>query len=429
MHSSFVIKKSFLVFFLLFPFCLQAQTNKISLRECYELALKRSETIQISDEAIVQARARYAQALSQILPKVNIKVSEFLQDDSANTSNNTTTGQVVNTFTRFSRPEVALNISQNLFQGFREITAIRLAGVDESQQRFSKEDAQRLLYKDVATAFVTIVEIEQDIQSSQKILASHRNRIQELKKRISLGKSRESEELAQEAEAKLLEASLQQKKGDLKVAYEMLSFLTGLDPQPSIHWIDPNKLLLRPLGDYVLLAESRPDVMAKRKAAEIAKGNIKITRADLLPNAKAEANFYPYRVGFQKDIHWDATFTLNIPVFNWGSYGLIREVKSKAKQSELQVQLLQRQAVTDIKKAYDTYRSSMEEYRKYNGAAQKSEQSFQKQLEDYNLGLITNLDVLHAQSTWLEALRQRNDSRIRVLSHWVALQITAGIKP
>ncbi len=409
-------------------FSLEPQ-KKISLRECYDLAVKHMETVQISEQQIQEAKAKYTQALGEVIPRIKIEASEFLQDDHANTSNTSTTGQVVNTFTRFSRPQVGVNVTQSLFRGFKEIIAMKLAKTNEAEQRYNKEDVERLLYQDVATAFYTVMQVELNIASSSRIIKAYRDRIVELRKRVDLGKSRGSELLAQESELAILEGSLEKEKGSLKVAYEMLSFLTGLDPHPRIRWDDSNKLNLRPLTEYTALAEGRADVMASKKAVDLAKGEVKFKKGDLLPDANAKFNAYPYRAGFQKDIFWDANFALNIPVFNWSTYGLIREAKAKALQTELQSQLLKRQVLREIKSAYDKYQASVLEYRKYNVAAQKSEKSYFQQVEDYNLGLINNLDVIYALNTWLQAIRQRDESKVRVLSDWVSLYVTSGIKP
>jgi outer membrane protein len=420
----------FFILGILIPETLPAQPppQKMTLKECYDFALRRSETVAITAEEINQAKARYTQALGEVLPKIAIHASELLQDDSAQGSA-AGSGNVGNTLTRFSRPEVAVNVYQSLFQGFREITAIKLSGADKARARFQTEDAERLLYQDVAVAFYTVATIELDIQTDQRAIVVLKDRVRELGGRVKLGKSREGEQLAQEADVSLLEADLEEKIGLRKVAYEMLSFLTGLDPQPPIRVEDPTRQKLKAAEDYVAMVTQRPDVLASQEDVKIAKGQITISRADLLPSANAQFNYYPYRAGFLKEIHWDATFNMDVPVFNWGTFGVIREAKSKAKQSEIQAELTQRQAVTEIKKSHEAYQSSLNELKKYEIAVSKSQASYLRQTQDFQLGLITNLDVLQSERTFLDAVRQRNDAKVKTWSDWINLQIVAGIKP
>ncbi|MFO1519015.1 MAG: TolC family protein [bacterium] len=424
----------FLLFlgFLCFPSFSRAaaeKTGKIGLQECYELAIKRSETVAISDEEIKRVKARYIQALGSALPVIAFNGQEFLQDDSSQGNSGTAAGSVANTLTRFSTPQVALTLNQTLFDGFKVINALKLTHADRRLQHYKKEDVERLLFRDVATAFYAIAKIEQDIRTSQKIIGVLKGQIGELKDRVKLGKSRVSEQIAQEADLSLLEADLVKKQGDRRVAYEMLSFLTGLDPQPPIDVRDPVDRKIKPVEDYLAQAESRPDILASKESFEIAKGNVKIKKGDLLPNATATANIYPYRVGFRSDILWDATFNLNVPVFNLTTWGNIKDAKLQAKQAEIQSQLTRRQAMSEVKQAYEAYQSSHLQYRKYQYASQKAEESYQKQVEDFRLNLITNLDVLQSERTWLDALRSRDTAKAQLWSDWASLVITIGALP
>jgi outer membrane protein len=402
--------------------------TKMPLEECYRLALERSEAVAITKEEIARAQARYQQALGVVLPKINIFASELLQDSSAN--NNGADGSGVGaTFTRFSRPEVAVNIYQNLFQGLKEITALKLSKVDKAQQVDRWKDAKRLLYQDVAVSFYTIAQIEMDLASDQKILQVLRSRLGELNDRVELGKSRASELLAQEADISLLEAGIEKEKGLKAVAYQMLAFLTGLDPQPPISYGNPIQNGSKKLEAYLSTIDQRPDVLASQKGVELAKGEVKIRKGDLLPNANAEFNYYPYRVGFQKDIHWDAIFRLGIPVFNFDTFGFINDAKAVAKQSEYKAEEVRRLAESEVKSDYDAFQSSLKQIVKYQRAAKKSEESYRAQVGDFQLGIITNLDVLQAQRVWFASLNQLNDAIAQAWTDQVKLEIASGKIP
>jgi len=400
--------------------------EKMTIQQCYELALKRMETVAISNEDIQRAKARYIQALGSVLPQISINASEFLQDDSSNAGSSGGNNNVTSTLTRFSTPQVAVTITQNLFRGFKEFNALKISHWDRELQKNKLADVKRLLFRDVATAFYTAAKIELDIKTSQRIIGVIKGQIHDLKDRVQLGKSRLSEQLAQETDLSLLEADLVKKQGDRRVAYEMLSFLTGLDPQPPIAVQEPIERKLDPIEKYQAQAESRPDILAAKDSSQISKGNVAVAKGDLYPFANAEANFYPYRVGFRKDIHWDATFNLNVPVFNLTTWGNIKDAKLQAKQADLQSQLTRRQALNDVKQAYDGYRSSLYQYKKYQFAAQKAEESYRNQTDDFHNNLITNLDVLQAQRTWLEALRQRDTAKAQVWADFATLVFTIG---
>ncbi len=429
MPSIFSIQRIFFSLLLVLVFTSASQDvfaqQKMTLEESYQLALVRSETVAISYEEIAKAKARFKRILGAVLPKVNVFAQEFLQDASGSASD----GSVGATFTRFSRPEVSVNVHQELFQGLKEITAFKLSKVDRRQQIDRWEDAKRLLYQDVANTFYTIAQLEMNLQTNYKILNVLNSRLGGIQDRVRLGKSRVSDQLSQEADISFLEANIERDKGAKAVAYEMLAFLTGLDPQPPIQYGSPVGDGSVPLENYLGTMGNRPDILAAEKGVELAHGEVKIRKSDLLPRANADFNYYPYRVGFLQDIHWDATFNLAIPVFNYETYGFISEAKATAKQSEYRAEEVRRVAMTEVKQAYDAFQSAIRQVVKYQAAAKKSEASYRAQVEDFSLGIITNVDVLQSQRTWFAALNQLNDAIAQAWRDQVTLQVASGKVP
>ncbi len=401
--------------------------QKMTLDECYQYALKQSERVGISAEAINEAADRFTKILGEVLPHININAQEFLQDDHANSSVPGTVGSVTNTLTRFSRPQVGATFSQSLFRSLKELYALRASKADQSAARFQMQDVERLLYKDVAMAFYTIAQLDMAEARQLKMIQTDKTLLKELDGRIRLGKSRESERSAQEANLSLLEADLEKTRGLRAVAYDMLSFLTGLTPQPPIEVIDPLRNSSLTLDEMLAFSHTRADVMATRQALEVTIQQRKVTRADMLPRIDAQTTLYPYRVGYLQNVYWDATFNLNIPVLNWSNVGALRESESKIMQAQLYYQETRRKAETDVRKAYDAYQSSLKQLGKYNQATVKAERSYREQVGDFNLGLINVLQVLQSQETWFEALRNRDFAQAQVWSDWASLQVATGV--
>ncbi len=403
---------------------LHAQTP-LDIRECYRISKAYSERVSISEEDIAAAQAYYKQALAEVLPLISFRASEFLQDSSTDFADD----NVGQTFTQFSRPEIKFNAKQSLFRGLREITRIKLAKTNIQKTRFDYQDVERLLFQDVATSFYTIALIEKDIETTRKIIGVVEQRIIELKVRINLGKSREGELTQEESLHALLEADLQRKLGQKTVAYQMMSFLTGLDPMPPIAWQDPIPSEQKSLDYYLGQVENRPDLKAAKQEILIKKDEVKIARGEFLPTIDAETNVYALRSGFQQGILWDAEFRFEVPVFNYANFGKLDEAKVREKQSEMRTENIRRIAVDQIKKSNDELQSSLEQLRKYREAVSLAFRNFQLQNEDFKIGRANNLDVLTAQRTWLESLEQRNRSEIQSWLDWTNLQIASGVFP
>lgn len=412
------------LFFLLLTFPVHAG-EKLTLMECYRLALQRSETVAISDQEIARARAQYEQVIATMLPKITATVSELLQQQVPSGSGSS----VQSTFTRFSRPKVAIGVAQPLFQGFKNMSALRSSHASQAQAAYLKADAERFLFADVARTFQSILKLDRDIATSTRIISISKTQVVELNRRFALGKTRASELAAQEAIFATEEAALEKARGDRAIAYEAMSFLTGLDPQPAITSQGLSYTRLKPLEDYLAQGNRRPDLLASEEAITIAKEEIRFRKADFLPNATAEFNYYPYRVGFQSDIHWDALFSLTVPLFDWGKFGILHDSQARAKQAELRARGNRRIAESDIKKAYTAYHSSLKQLNAYTTAVAKSEESYRLQNQDYALGLIPYTESLTAQQVWINSLHNRDSAELDTVANWTALQIVSGAVP
>ena len=84
-----------------------ATPSALTLKDCYDLALKRSETIAIQKEKIAEAEGRFQQSFSTILPRVSYSASNKWQDGTGTSS-----------FTLREVPETKFVFSQPLFSGF-----------------------------------------------------------------------------------------------------------------------------------------------------------------------------------------------------------------------------------------------------------------------------------------------------------------------
>src|SRR3989339_147882 len=119
-----------------------AQNNSaLTLKECYRLALERSEAVGIQKELIKETEGLMLQSLSTALPKVAFAYSEKWQDVRPN-----------NTF-EGSLQEGKFTFTQPLFTGFKEFAAIGASKHVGKQRAEELRRAQQLLFTDVSDAF------------------------------------------------------------------------------------------------------------------------------------------------------------------------------------------------------------------------------------------------------------------------------------
>lgn len=416
----------------------------LSLTDCFQLALKQSETVRISEQEIASARAQYHQALGSVLPKISSTFTETLQDPLEDSDSDSSFSS---TYSRLSRPEWALGVTQPLFQGLKEVHALRGVNAELSEQKYNLLNAKRLLYRDVAEVFFTVIKLQQDIKTAKQISEILRKHSGELKRQVDLGKSRAGEWAGDDAELALTEADLEQSRGDLSVAYRMLTFLTGVEGEPLLSFHDEISLAAKSAGAdsvdtysvdtysvdtysvdaYVAGVASRSDVLAGKAAARAAKADVQVSAGNFLPQVSATAHYYPYRVGFQKEIHWDAIFSVTTPLFDWENIGTIKLSKAQSKKAEWEAAKALRSAETEVRQAFTIYRSALKRYQLYQVAARKMGESYRFQEEDFRLGRINNLELLQVRRSWFDSLKERNQAEVEAKLSWAHLQVAAGL--
>lgn len=394
-----------------------------TLRQCYDAALAQSEVVARSTEEIEFARARFGTVLSGALPRLEATGSELLQDPAAATGN-----AFSDSFTRLSRPEVAITFSQPLFHGLKELYGLRAARAYREQTQAMFDEARRLLFGDVSTVYYTMARFDRAIRTTTHIIAVLQQQLSELYRQVALGKTRAAEVAAAEAELARHRAQLETVKGQRAVAGEAMAFLTG-HAVPSVPALTAPPKSTYTLEQYVALVQRRPDVRAASLARAVQTQQMKAVRADLWPHADVDANYYPYRTEFQSDMKWDVQFKLTVPLTPLKEYNALREAKVRARQESLRATETARRAEADLRKAHASYLAARREYHSYTTAATRAEQSYHLQTNDYEKGLINLLQLLDTQRRWVESLTARDNAQASAALLYTQLELAAGVLP
>jgi len=414
----------------LFVFSTAWAGETLTLRESFEKALVQSESTAIKEQDIRIAEAHVLQAWGTTLPHLSVNASEFIQDTSVSSPTTGSGTSVNDTFLRRSRPEVAITLQQPIFQGFREFRALKVAGAEKRKNSLEWERAKQLLFGDVARAYYVVLELERELAILQSIRGTYQKRSSEIQDRIRLGKSRDSELLTLQADLAANQAEIEKSKGEIGNAREALSFLVGEEVSQKLVDEFPVPAITPSLDHYVSARSSRPDLLASDEAVKLAKGQLDYEKGARLPRIDFEGNYYPYRVGFQKDIDWDLNFKMNVPLFRGGATkGRIREAAAGLKQSELGNEEHDRRAQTEIRRAFNNLKAAKAREAALRLAESKSGANYEAQTKEYGLGLVNNLDVLNALREWQARRLETNLAHYQTKLEYLGLLIASGDLP
>ena len=358
----------------------EVSSQPLTLSDCYRLTLKRSESLAIHSEEIKEAEGRFLQSFSTILPKVHFSYSEKRQDDSSGV--------------RSLVPEQKFTFSQPLFTGFKEFAAIAGSRAEERRQKHEYRRAKELLFLDVVNAFYLVLGYQEEYQTLDAIRQTLLERIDELKKREDLGRSRPSESVSVQARLGRVEADLEFLQSEMEVAKELLEFLTG----QKIDAITDSETLPQfsmSEDDISPMAQGREDVLAAKEVWEKSKKDVVVAQSGFWPEVSLDGNYYTKRVGTSADIDWDVTLTAEVPLFKGGeNFGKFKEASAIANQEELRYQETGRLAVLDIRNASTRWERSLRRFEAVKKALEAAEKNYEMQKEEYKLNLVNNLEVL-----------------------------------
>ncbi len=357
----------------------------LTLKDCYDLALKQSETIAIRAEQIKEAEGRFTQALSGILPKIDYVYSDKRQDGS-NSSN----------FTLRDIPEQKFTFSQPLFSGFKEFAAMAASKADRREKKYQKLRAEQLLFLDVVNAYYLFLGYQEEQQALGNIHQALTQRVAELKKREELGRSRPSEVASVESRLSRIEADIEFSKSEFEISKQLLEFLSGTEIPAIVNEEIPGEIALTP-ENIPFKAERRPDVLAAKETWEKSKKEVTIAQSGFWPKVSLDGNYYTERVGNAGNVDWDVALTAQVPLFEGGeNLGKLKEAKSLRTQEELRYQETTRKAVLEIHNASTRWESSLRRRQATQKALDAAEKNYQLQKEDYQRSLVNNLEVLQA---------------------------------
>lgn len=397
------------------------RAQPLNLKHCYDLALIRSEMIAMDTELIKQAEAHYLQALGIMLPHVGFEMTEIQQDTGKDGGSD---AAMIGFKSKTS--EVGFVFRQQLFNGFKEIAAMAGSKNETSQYRYQREHAEQQLLVDVVYSFYLLAEIREDMAALRGIKGQLAHRICELRERENIGRSRYSEVVEARTQLYRVKALIEVDKNRENVARHLLEFLIG-EEVGDIAYTEEAELLLFSEDEYLTKIECRPDVRALYESWQMWDKNIVVAASGSMPKVFLLGDYYTQRTGFYKNLDWDVTLNIDVPIFEGTeTIGAVKQAISQANYAKLQLERKRRLAVEDIRDAYDTASSAVEIRDKYIKAFDSSQLNYSLQKKDYDMSLISNLDVLSALRTLYDSKRDYIHSAFEVKRAYFQLLFSVG---
>jgi outer membrane protein len=401
----------------------EAPPAEADLDGCYAWARQRSETLRIGEEGVRQLEAQFRQALAGALPSVSFNASDKWLDTSGTPSGGTSAAS--------PQPQVNFSLSQTLFSGLREYSAMSAARHLGRSADLQLRRARAALFRDVSGAFYLVVSLETQLEDTNAAVALSADRVKELRDRVALGRSRRSEVVLVESQKASLEASAEALRGRIAVARELLSFLTGRelagtalrDKIERLRSVEPEDALLA-------RAAERSDVQALHQAVLAQEAGVRAAKGTWWPTVSLTGNYYLKRMTMLDPIKWDVGVAGSLPLFaGGGQLAGVRLADSQLESARAAHELGLRQARSDIRGAAAALRAAVAVTDTSEKATLKAEEAHRLVAQEYRLGLVNNLDVISAMNSLVAAKSAFDASVVQAKLELLKLKVATEERP
>ena len=298
---------------------------------------------------------------------------------------------------------------------------------ERRQRTHEKHRAEQLLLIDVSDAFYLLLQKQEETKALEVSRQALRERIEELKERERLGRSRLSEGVSAEAQLYRVEAEMEQARSEETVARQLMEFLTGRERVGALADGDPFPPPVEGEDAYLAKAVNRFDVQAAQEAVQVAEQEVKVRKADFWPTVDLEGNYFVERVGAAKEVDWDAALKVEVPIYQGGQVaGQVRQAQSLAARSRLQFSESRRRAIQEVRDSYARFKAALGRTFALAKALEATQESYRSLVQEYRLNLVSNLDVLEELQLLQEARRDWIRAQFEAKRlHW-SLKVSSG---
>jgi len=375
--------------------------ESLDLFDVYVMAVSGTERMAIEGEYALQADARRRQALGLFLPKISLKASKTLTE-------------VDRTTPSTQRSMVSLYARQNLLTGLDEYASFRGSAAEQRYRRYLLNHSAGKLLQEMSTVYLRALQIDRTLKNREKTLDHYRGVSAELRRRVEVGRSRQSELLRTNSQIFKIQAEIESLQSAYVQARSMLTVISGVPRERRL----AEDVCLPPApevpADLTKMIESRYDVRAALEELEISRTRLLAAQGGHLPSVYIEGTYRLYQQYETGRDYW-AGIGAELPLFTGGiTTARVSEAASVKRQAELRLDRARREARLEIEETYSPYTSSMHEMESFKKSLEAAENNYRLILGEYRLNLVTLIDVFDAL-TALESAR--DDYERTVLEH------------
>ena len=399
-----------------------------TLEDFFTAAIDFSPRLRIAAEELNIGRARDDQAQGQLQPQINAN---------ANLTSNTR-----NSFDFLGRPisedfdgeRFSISVQQVLFN-WQAFAARRRTAKIENQLEADYYYELSFLLTDVAERYLGVLLAQDSLTSIEAEIEAVTNQVNQIQSLFSLQLAQITDLRQAEASLAAVEAERLRLQAESALAQERLRALTGIEIGDISVLSEESRLprVQKNLEYWIASAErNNQQIKARRFALEASQEGISESRGAYFPRVSFFATRQESNVGFDNRFLGDTDNTyvgvdVTIPLYAGGS-NRARESEARALRNIAEYELRQTEldASANVRSAFLLVQSSALLTEAAERLVQSTRLSSEAAQQGFELGTVTNVDVLNALRDQFNAERDFQRARYEQINYYLLLKREAG---
>lgn len=403
--------------------------HALDLQTCFQLTAIRDDSLKISMHDIEIARAQLSQSIAALWPTFTAtNDQQFLHYRNSSNQSVSILGNSTISGNRNYTSQSHVTMNYTLFDGGQNWNTVGASSAAVAAKRDTLSRDYETIYQNVAQAFYDVLQFEGDMVIQADLIDALKARVDDLKDRVSLGRSRPSELLQAQTDLANAKVTYEQQRGSLNAARETVAFYIGI-PSSEFKLKETQKFpTATQLESYIARSGTRPDVLSQLESLRQAERNLSVAEGKFFPTITANGDFLSSQDPTSNQIDATMTIEASMPIFDGGLIiAQVHQNKELVRQSRLNVEQLQRTADEDTRTAYANFTSSISQVVVLREAAQFAAKNLEAQVDDYRKGVVSNLDVLTALQDYQTARQQLHNANMQARLNLINLHVAAGL--
>lgn len=295
---------------------------------------------------------------------------------------------------------LAINLTQPLFRGLREFNALEASKFISQSKNYSKDFLLRDLKSQFVSQYFSLLTLEKDSKLTKRLLEASEKRLKEIEGRVKIGKSKKADLYQARSQVFVVQSSLSEVISKIEMGYvNILDLISKNSLVKSIS--EPKYIALKSDNSKTL---NHPILKNIELLKEVARLELKSSKAGHLPTLDLKGNYYLGGENFNQDKNWDASLNLSIPIYSGGGINSDVTDKSLVINEIEHTYIFEKRAleskIQNLVVDFETGANRLEFLKNATDALKISYEEIQK---EYNLGLVTTLDVIQSLNQYIDS--------------------------